>query len=230
MPFYIPKKIALNWHRYDVSSSFELIKSFIEGIEKQADDSITRYENEKEELVLDEIPEEGTARVVEIHQGLNDETWDLDSVFKEYFPSLQRRSALLTLCSYFEHELDKLCHLYKSEKEYQLSLSDLNGKGIDRSTNYLEKVAGLNIHKTSSEWNHIKGIQKIRNIIVHQDGKLEDHQGNPIKAAKDYVARMDTLDGMEEVEIQKGFLSHVVDIYDAYFKLIDLSISEKSNA
>jgi len=230
MPLYVPKKVVLNWYQYDISFSFQLIKSFIDGIEEQADESVTRYENEKETLVLEEIPEENYARVVEVHQGLDDETWDLDGVFKEYLPNLQRRSALLTLSGYFEHELDKLCILYKSEKLYSLSLSDLNGKGIDRAVNYLEKVAGLEVHKSSSEWNHIKNIQKIRNVIVHQDGRLKDYQGNPIKAAIDYVAQIDSLDGKDEVVITKGFLTHVLEKYDSYFKLLNQSIIKSTNA
>ncbi len=230
MPLYAPKKVVLNWYQYDISFSFQLIKSFIDGIENQASDSVTRYENEKETLVFEEVPEENYARVVEIHQGLDDETWDLDGIFKEYFPSLQRRSALLTLSGYFEHELDKLCSLYKSENSYSLSFSDLSGKGIDRAINYLEKVASLDVHKTSSEWNHIKSIQKIRNLIVHQDGNLKDHQGNPVKAAIDYVNKIESLSGDKEIIIEKGFLSHVIEKYDSYFSLLNQSILASKNA
>lgn len=84
----------------------------------------------------------------------------MEIIFKEYFPSLQRRSALITLCGYFEHELDKLCKQYKLEKSYNLSLSDLSDKGISRSTNYLKKVVGLEIHKGSKEWESIKKYSK----------------------------------------------------------------------
>lgn len=117
--------------------------------------------------------------------------------------------------------------LYQSERSYQSSLSDIKRKGIDRSTNYLEKVAGIDVHKTSSEWNEIKKIQKIRNVIVHQDGKLSDYQGNSIKAAKDFIKQVDSLDGEEEVVIKSGFLSYVVGIYESYFQLLSESISTK---
>ncbi|MGM7448506.1 UNVERIFIED_ORG: hypothetical protein DFO82_2614 [Idiomarina abyssalis] len=227
MPLYLPRKVVLNWYLYDVSFSLELIKSFIEGIETQADESVARFEKKKKTLVLDEVPEENHTRVVDVHQGLDDETWDLAELFINYFPSLQRRSALLTLSGYFEHELDKLCLLYQSERSYQSSLSDIKRKGIDRSTNYLEKVAGIDVHKTSSEWNEIKKIQKIRNVIVHQDGKLSDYQGNSIKAAKDFIKQVDSLDGEEEVVIKSGFLSYVVGIYESYFQLLSESISTK---
>lgn len=230
MPLFIPKKVVLNWYQYDVSFSVELIESFVEGIEVQAEESIARYDQKKETLVLDEVPEENYARMLEIHQGLDGETWDLKGIFCEYFPSLQRRSALLTVCGYFEHELDKLCMLYQSEKSFKLALSDLSGKGIDRSTSYLEKVVDLDVHKTSKEWNHIKKIQKIRNVIVHQDGKLRDHQGNPIIAAIDYINQMDSLYGEDEVVIKNGFLAHVVGTYKQYFKLLSESISASQKA
>ncbi len=194
----------------------------------QADDSINRYEKQKETLVLEEVLEENHARVVEIHQGLDNRSWDLQGIFCEYFPSLQRRSALLTICGYFEHQLDKLCMQYQSEKSFKLALSDINGKGIDRSATYLEKVAGIDVHKTSNEWNQIKKIQKIRNVIVHQDGKLHDHQGNPIKAATDYINQVEFLDGEDEVQVNKGFLKYVVDIYKQYFALIGQSISGRT--
>ena len=230
MGLYVPRKVVRNWYRYDVSFSIELIESFIDGIEIQADDSINRYKQQKETFVLEEVPEENYAHVVEVHQGLDDESWDLQGIFCEYFPSLQRRSALLTVCSFFEHELDKLCMLYQSEKSFKLALLDINGKGIDRSTTYLEKVAGIDVHKTSNEWNHIKKIQNIRNVIVHQDGKLHDHQGNPIKAAIDYINQVEFLEGEDEVVVKKGFLKHVVDIYKQYFAILDQSISSKKKA
>jgi len=226
---FTPKKAVANWYKYDISFSLELINSFIEGIESQVDVSIARFEKEKETFVLEEIPEEGVARVVELHQGLDDETWDLDEIFANYFPSLQRRSALLTLTGFFEHELDKLCQLYKAEKSFKLSLSDLAGKGIDRSTGYLEKVAGIDTHKSSPEWHQIKLIQKVRNSIVHQDGKITDHRGVPLKAVMDYINQTASLDGKDEVIIKKGYLAHVAAIFTAYFQLIDSSILSKEN-
>jgi hypothetical protein len=187
-----------------VSFTIELVESFIYGIETQADDSIKRYKQQEETFLFDEVPENDTY-VVKVHQGLDDDTWDLQGIFCEYFPSLQRSSAFLTVCSCFEHELDNLCLQYQSEKSFKLSFSDINGKGIDRSITYLEKVAGVDVHKASNEWNHIKKIQNIRNVIVHQDGKLHDHHGNPKKDAIEYIRQVEFLEGEDVVVVKKGF-------------------------
>lgn len=143
---------------------------------------------------------------------------------------MQRRSALLTICVFFEHELDKLCLLYKTEKSFKLALSDLGGKGINRAVSYLNKVAEIEVHTHSKEWDRIQNIQKLRNVIVHQDGKLHDHQGKPKKAVIDYINQTDTLSGKEEILISKGFLSHVVDIFRKYLNKIQESIVESENA
>ena len=226
MALYIPKRAVLNWYRYDVSFSAELIQSFVDGIERQAAESIVNYEERKRINVVENHPEENHIRIV--HQGLDDETWDLPKIFREYFPSLQRRSALLTVCGYFEHELDKLCSLYQSEKAFSQAPSDLKDKGIDRSTRYLKEVAGLNVHDTSQEWNDIKNIQRVGNAIVHRGGKLRDRQD---KAIVNFMNKTESLsrDDDGEIVLGKGFLSCVVHTYTNYFKLISDSIKANEN-
>jgi hypothetical protein len=161
-----------------------------------------------------------------VHQGLHNETWDLPKIFREYFPSLQRRSALLTVWSYFENELDKLCRLYQSEKCFAVTVDDLRDKGIDRSTNYLQKVARLHVHHASQEWREIKNIQKIRNDIVHRAGKLRVDQ-----TIVDWMNKLESLsrDDEGEIVVGNGFLSHVIHTYASYFKLIGDSINASEN-
>jgi len=222
MALYIPKRVVLNWYQYDVSFSAELINTFVESIEKQASESIVNYEKTTKSDVVD-------GQMVYVHQGLESDTWDLATVFGEYFPSLQRRSALLTVCSYFEHELDQLCLLYQSEKSFRLALSDLNGKGIDRSISYLEKVAGLYVHRASPVWKDIKNIQKIRNLIVHGGGRLRDNHGKPKTDIAGVIKQMRYLSGDDEIVLANGFLSYVVGTYRKYFELINQSIKSAQN-
>jgi hypothetical protein len=230
MALYLPKKVTLNWCKYDVSFSIELVQCFVEGIEKQAEESVSNFEKKMQiELVEDTANEYQSVAVR--HQGLNDETWDLSTIFSEHFPSLQRRSALLTVCSYFEHELDKLCLLYQREKSFGLSHTDLRGDmGIDRATKYLEKLAKLDVHHTSREWNDIKAIQKIRNVLVHRGGKSQEDDSD-YKAIAAFIDRMDSLrrDDEGEIVIGKGFLSYVVSTYASYFKLVGDSIRTVEN-
>jgi hypothetical protein len=227
------KQSVLNWYHSHVAYSLELIVTFVEGIEKQAEESILKYEKGKQSVVVeDEVGEheEEYPRRVETYQGLDSETWALATIFGEYFPSLQRRSALLTVCGYFENELNKLCSLYQSEKAIGLALSDLKGNGINRSTNYLEKVVGLNTQKSSQEWKRIKAIQKIRNLIAHQDARLAETPDKDLLSVIHGMPDMVSLTDRNEIVIEAGFLSHVVDTYQNYFRMLNESIKTKEKA
>src|ERR1700674_1685195 len=210
MALYIPKNVVLNWYQYDASFSIELMMSFVDGIEKQAAESVANYK--------------AIQHTADGHQGLDRESWDLENIFGEYFPSLQRRSAFLTVWSYLENRLDQLCLFYQSERKFGLSFTDLSGKGIDRSTAYLEKVAGLQGLKASQEWDVLKTLQRIRNVIVHDDGKLRDHHGKPKKELIADMKKVGFLTGDEEILVAEGFLSQVIHTCNSYFRLIEKAV------
>jgi len=209
MALYTPKKVVLNWYQYDASLSIDLIASFVSGIEKQAVESISTYKN---------------SRSAAGHGGLDYDSWDLDNIFGEYFPGLQRRSAFLTVWTFLEHQLDQLCLFYQSERKFGLSFMDLSGQGIDRSTAYLEKVAGLQGLKESEEWDVLKTLQRIRNVIVHGDGKLRDHQGKPKNGLIADMKKLGFLTGDEEILVAEGFLSQVIHTCNSYFRLIEKAV------
>jgi hypothetical protein len=220
MNLFWPKSVVLNWYRYDIRLSLELIDAFVKGVEQQASDSISSYQTEKETF----IKADGA---VDVHEGLDSESWDLELLFTEHFPSLQRRSALITLHSFFETELNKLCRLYKSEKHFRLGVRDLKGKGIDRSMLYLEKVAEINVHKNSPEWAAIRQIRDVRNCIVHGDARV----GVTGEASTiiNFVSGNEflTCNDDHELVLQKGFLAYVLKNYEAYFNMMGQSIAEK---
>lgn len=56
----------------------------------------------------------------------------IEDLFKEHFPNLNRRSALITLFGFLEHELGKLCVKLKVNLNLAIDLKDIQGKGIER--------------------------------------------------------------------------------------------------
>ena len=226
MPISIPKKSVLNWYEYDMEVTLQLICGFVKTIESQADESYPKYQSEVDTVGDDTCPYTS----VEIYNGLDSASWDLDSIFKDYFPSLQRRSALLSIFSLFENELNKLCYLYMAEKSITIDLSDLKGSGVVRAVEYLSKVVEINTHKSSREWQEIKSIQKLRNVIAHQDGKLYDRQGGKLKDTKLYISKTSTLYGDNEVGIHSGFLIHFLDTLSAYCIKLSESIAQTETA
>ena len=106
------RRVPGTWFRYDVQCSIELLQTYIDGAKQQALDSIETFRREKTTHVFGEAPEEGSGRIVETHKGLDNKTWDLNTIFETYFPNLQRRSILITVYSFLEHQLGELCNLF----------------------------------------------------------------------------------------------------------------------
>ena len=230
MGFYVPKKTPSNWYQYEMIFSIELLNSYVLNIENQVKISIEEYQNKKETIIIDDTPEAmGSHRIFDLHNGLDSETWDLDGIFLEYFPTLQRRSAFLSLYGFLEHELDKLCILFKETGNYLIELKDLKDLGIERSITFLSKVANLPIDKGNDKWEKIKSIQKIRNLIVHNDGKLIDINGNPRVKELEIVKKNEFLEGNTEIQIKDGFLAYVLGRFDDLFKYIDNLIKTVAN-
>lgn len=218
----LPPMVPTNWYSYDASLSIQLLWKYIEGIEQQIEDGKKRFKQELEIRIEDRGGlEEGRAK--REYRGLDDETWDLDNVFERYFPNLQRRSALITLYSFLEHELNQLCHLFSNVENLRIGLDDISGKGILRAFLFLEKVIGLQINRQSGLWIDIKNIQLLRNRIVHQDGRLLDGK-DPLRH---YINSSSGLSGDTEVNILNGFLDHVLTTFDHQFQELDQFIKAR---
>jgi hypothetical protein len=202
-----PKKVVLNWYKYDTMFSIEFVESFVRDTEISASDTRKRQRT----------------------PGLDEHDWNVTEIFREYFPNLQRRSALLTLWAFLEHTLASLCVLYQSEKGFKVNFEDLGGKGLDRSVNYLEKIAGLDGLKDCPEWAELKAIQLIRNVIAHNDGRLKDHYGKPKTNVIRAMSKLGHLSGEDEIVVEEGFLSKVVADCNSYFKRIATSVEAKEN-
>ncbi|HLW81980.1 MAG TPA: hypothetical protein VKS20_08065 [Candidatus Acidoferrales bacterium] len=219
---------VMNWYQADFSVSVDLIDSFVSLMEKQAEDSIDKYKTGKRVELVEEALEEGEGaygNIVETYGGLDSMSWSFEAVFEQYFPSLQRRAALITVYSYFEHELHKLCILFQHEKGLGLTPTDLRGKGFEQSADYLQKVVGLPIDKQSSEWKSLKKIRAIRNVIVHRDGRLQGSQGKIPAEVRDAMAHLKYLKAEDgQIVLEKAFVSQVVGIFKSYFKLLGDSI------
>jgi len=72
---YLPRHDPLNWYRFDVKFSIELLDVFINNVEGLVKSSIQEYSDKKETLILDEQPEINYARIVDIHNGLDSDNY-----------------------------------------------------------------------------------------------------------------------------------------------------------
>lgn len=209
------------WYRF-VQLQIDILRSHVQGLEKQIDESIKAYERERIATDVEPYDDGPPFVILEEHRGIESTPNDLQEIFEYYFPNLQRRSTLLILFSFLEHQLNQLCELFASTRQLNIVHTDLKDKGIDRSRRYLKKVISLPLDNNSAVWQELKRIQKVRNLVVHSDAELDakldrdvikyvDEANYLSRASKSYYDR-----DIDEVNILEGYLTYVLDTFDSY--------------
>lgn len=80
---------------------------------------------------------------------------------------------LISLVSIFEETMYSICKVYKEKLNILVSFKDIKGKEswIDKTSKYLKEYANKNI-RNDKDWEYIKFIIDIRNVHVHNGGRI----------------------------------------------------------
>ena len=213
---------SLSRLREDMTFEVDFLASYVNRVENDVHKGIESYKK-KINIIHEEEHGKGSHyhfEVVEECEGLDSQTFSFESVFEEYFPRLQRSSALITLCSFFEHSLIRLCNDLQKEYSIELTIKEIKGKGIESAKVYLTKVVGVKLDKGKNEYDEIKNIQNVRNHFVHHDGKVT----NEIKT---FVNSNEYLSGESNININFGFLNYVLNCYKAFFEIVHAELTTK---
>ncbi|XDF76658.1 hypothetical protein AAFX60_007610 [Aliivibrio fischeri] len=213
---------------YSFGFTYNLMRAFINHTEEAIDTSITAYKKAGPSVEKIEIcPVEGIYQYINHYQGLYEHIDDviLDDVAENYFPSLQRRSALLTLIATYEHELEKFCSFYSQEHKTPVKLNDLKGSGLERVHLFMTTLIGL---ENSQSFPMIKKLIKLRNSCAHNDAKITTNDGQPIKEIKYLIddGSIKVRQDGQYVRIDKGFLSDVLEELNSYISEIQKVIEK----
>lgn len=93
---------------------------------------------------------------------------------EDIFPNMLRRSFFVAIYSLIEMQLNEICREQERTKELPLPLERVKAldRSIQRAKAYLMDVARI-CFPESSEWDELLKYQKLRNCIVHNEGKLK---------------------------------------------------------
>jgi hypothetical protein len=114
------------------------------------------------------------------YETYSEEKYLLEEDFKWLMPKLTSYSVISMLYTVVETQLLGFCLELKGRRTERLEVEDLAGKGIDRSASYLELVIGIPIRQ-KPQWSSLKEFQLLRNTILHQHGRIHEHDGNSKK-------------------------------------------------
>jgi len=140
--------------------------------------------------------------------------------FEYYYPSILWKSLLLSIYFQTERALDEICQNLKKSKNHELTLKDIHGNGIFRSSLYLKKVCGIKTPFQTENWSKITDFNKVRNLLVHSDGIL-NNSNNRLKVI------CDKYDGILMTELTKDEIS--ITISEKYCSLMLENVQELFN-
>lgn len=150
--------------------------------------------------------------------------------FQIVFPEILWKSIFLSIYFLTENSLDQICNNLEKVKNNSLSLKDISGNGIYRSSNYLKKVCDISSCFGSKEWHTIMDFNKIRNVLVHSDGVFPKENIRLTKIISKY--KEISLYELEETKeysfnINEGFTKLSLDIVTIFFRLIWNEMNDK---
>lgn len=125
--------------------------------------------------------------------------------------------------SYFfaESMLDQICNNIEIAEDYKLTLKDIKGNGIQRSSLYLKKVANVRKPFETPSWRALQDFNKIRNLFVHADGVFDTSNNDALTLSKKYEGLSFSTNIITNeliISISKIFTLNVLDSIEVFFQ------------
>jgi len=142
---------------------------------------------------------------------------------QEKYPSIHRSSLLITLYCFFENTLNDLCYTLSDSVGSNIKLTDLQGSGVERALLYLSKVAKFDLSKMGGTLPFIKGINKVRNTIVHNGGSLPP---DPDSAINIFVKNTSSISGSpnSSIRLEHSFINEMIEIFIQFLEDLDVEV------
>ncbi len=130
-------------------------------------------------------------------------------------------SLYITLYSFFEKELYKICKRLQSTNTHKIKVNHLAGNGIDKYSLFLSALYDIEISQFHS-WDELKKHQKIRNYIVHNDSMYIDSRNTlfPIASYLGCLSKIDRgkdISPLSEIKINKETNTKLINCIKAFF-------------
>ncbi|HDR7714970.1 hypothetical protein VSY18_22780 [Bacillus albus] len=95
--------------------------------------------------------------------------------YKNEFPNILRKSFIISLYSFLEQNLKKICkHLEKKHNLKPTFASKIEKAIVQNCYEYLNETAKVDLNIVQDEWGKIRKINKIRNHFVHDGNDVLD--------------------------------------------------------
>lgn len=152
-----------------------------------------------------------------------------DSAFNlaNHFPSMACQTTFIATYSFFEHQLMAIAEHVQVCKGYGIGPHDLREKGIFAAKKYLTQMCGIAFPSKEPEWQDIRAYNRIRNVLVHELGKLKP--GDSSKDIRAYIARKPAIqiDNHEQLSLTMPFCVEAISAAHRFLNKVLDAISDE---
>jgi len=146
------------------------------------------------------------------------------------YDSILNNSTFLAIYSIFETEFLNICLYCQKTEGLKLGPKDLNGKSyIDQCRKFITKLLKVNLDRLNPEWELIQKYRKVRNLIAHGNGKIQESTQNLI----DFIDRTNGIEYDRDEKIVRiisiDFLKNFIDLLSNYLVGICNEIFDQKN-
>jgi hypothetical protein len=153
------------------------------------------------------------------------------NVYFNVFLEVLWESLFISIYSFFEYELFRLCKKFEQEYENSIKIKEIRGYIFNQAPIYLKKIVKIDFPDKCTEWEKIGVYKIVRNSIVHRQGRLSDSQKNKNrieKFIKDNPSLLIELDeSNNNIKISKETLFDFIETLREFFEKLYTNIPEK---
>ena len=151
--------------------------------------------------------------------------WHINDFLRlqEDFPRLQRYAMFTTAMAAVEANVVALCCVLKENMGLTVEFKKSQSNIVSDALKYLKKHAMVNMGRLSDDIKNIDMFRRIRNCIVHSEGRNTDSAREQIQEYCDRIPTL-SLNGKERIVLSEGFVSIALHIIRQFFMgLLDSS-------
>jgi len=191
-----------------------IIRFDIRHIRKYLDILKSALQNEFDDLkdsVKQEIAQMTKEQRDEYDDYISEQYWEL----QEVIPGISYAGIIIIMWSLLEHTSIRLTKRIGNSRDVKIKPSDLKYKGIKNARIYFEKVLNIQI-PNDSKWQRLMYINKIRDIIVHNDSNIP--KDTQYDALRSYIERTNgiMISNAGKVQIDDTYCMDVIDLVEEY--------------
>lgn len=184
------------WYKFFKHHGLDTLEDYADHVESTLDNELTKIDKYIETFKTEEEKEFHVDRI-----------YDEIAAYRDEFPAIMRASLLISIYSYLEHELNKLCRFHNAEG---FLIFKTKATGIARSKEFMKKELKMDFPDQTKEWNFICYVKEIRNCFAHAQGHidmmsqgLQDKVRQAIKSlGKDLISEKEST---KEIQLHEKF-------------------------